>query len=48
MDILFFSLAFSAILFAAYKIGKLAIGYFDDEIRRRSGVKPKSGNADLD
>lgn len=42
---IFFALAFSAILFIATKI---LLRYLDDEIRRRSGSKPKSGNADLD
>jgi hypothetical protein len=45
MDVIFFALAFSAIMLIATKI---ILRYLDDEIRRRSGAKPKSGNADLD
>jgi hypothetical protein len=38
-------LGFCVIIWAAIRLSGL---YFDDEIRRRAGVKPKSGNADLD
>lgn len=45
MDVLFFAIAFSVILLIATKI---LIRYLDDEIRRRSSTRPKSGNADID
>ena len=45
MDVLFFAIAFSVILLIATKI---LIRYLDDESRRRSSTRPKSGNADID
>lgn len=42
---IFFALAFSAILFIATKI---LLRYLDDEVVRRSSLKSKSGDADLD
>ena len=45
MDVLFFALAFSVILLTATN---LLFRYLDDEIRRRSSTRPKSGNADID
>ncbi len=43
MDVIFFALAFSAILLTATKIVQR---YLDDEIRRRAGVRPKGGTDD--
>jgi hypothetical protein len=45
MDVIFFALAFSAILLTATKIIQR---YLDDEIRRRSSTKPKGIDHDAD
>lgn len=45
MDALFFALAFSAILYIAFNY---LMRHIDDEVRRRSSTRPKSGDADID